>query len=741
MTRSTPTESPVSDDAESPVNDGPPQIEETSSDDASIASAPNPSTVAQGLGARFRTKPTPKKVVFDAVNWLASKTATAATAAATATSTKDNASIKNSAHGNNHNDSQIKDNGDDGNGVDGSESASGRKAPDHAKTPAPDASTQQTNHHGHHNGLPAVDQIQALMALFNQVNPKRTPIVPPTPRVGGVDSIGAWTGYGAGAEGLSPRTTNCYRKLCGDEVKSLSQLSYIESHCRAGLKGINGPLFCQEHEPGAQKTITVLTALDSFLESYGIESVFVIQFSNRYVNMIKSPTGVDDSIMDDWIHSLTISGVEIETYVNAPLCLYDRKNLELSYDAVINSCSEDLAREIRSLLSPSQRSGPQALHEILKIVYRKNDFKLEQLLNDLSKLSIKAFPAENVTLYKNAAFQILDEVEMHLPPGENLATIRSKALKGLSHSTMPFFQGFILTMMMKPNGRGSIQQLRNELAEAQLTYLNLLQQDNYPPGKQPIKEDKRLHALQAQVKTLTDKVGSLARSPDATSTTGNDTSTPDNRNNNKNKKPYIPYEKRDPNAVGPNGLTNAVSIQVKALIVERLKTMPQDLSTIPTTEEISISLDGSAVAKWCTTCRRFIIGKHMHFTKDHTNGTPSNRPAKTNPYFGQAPATTTTATGLLASLPTTPQLPVLTPGGPNPPTFQPPPSYDFSSTTPLQRGAGLVAQGVAPDDASILSDDFHDAYDLSDIDLTDADPRLLAFLNSCNVVLPNGSGR
>ncbi len=330
---------------------------------------------------------------------------------------------------------------------------------------------------------------------------------------------------------------------------------------------------------------------------------------------------------------------------------------------------------------------------------------------------------------------------MHLPPGENLATIRSKALKGLSHSTMPFFQSFILTMMMKPNGRGSIQQLRNELAEAQLTYLTLLQQDNYPPGKQPIKEDKRLHALQAMVKTLTDKVGSLSRSPDATSTKGNGAGSPPGDKDKNNK--FTSYKDRDPSAIAPNGLSNADCVRAKDIILTRMKTMPKDLSTVPTTEDIPINLDGKVVAKWCTTCLRFVLGKRMHFTKDHQGGTPRYLGNKINshhvPASGAVPAA-----GLLASIPapaTTPQLPVLAPGGTNPPTFQPPPSYDFSSPAPLQRGAGHLAQGVHPDDETVLSDDFHEVYDLSDVDLSDADPRLLACLNSFNVVLPKGFGR
>ena len=263
------------------------------SDDHSVASAPNPSSVAQGLGARFRSAtagPTPRKAMFDAVAWLGQKT---------------------KLHNTSHDNKSPSEDGRPAHGGNSNESASGRKAPDHANPLA----TGENLAPNPTVGLPAADQLVALKALMEALNPRKAPQVPPTPRLGGVTNIGAWTGRGAGEEGLAPRTTNCYRKLCGDEVKSLSQLSYIESHCRAGLKGINGPLFCQEHEPGAQKTITVLIALESFLESYGIEGVFIVQFGHSFLNMLKSPNGLDEDLLDEWIHCLTISGVDVDSTI------------------------------------------------------------------------------------------------------------------------------------------------------------------------------------------------------------------------------------------------------------------------------------------------------------------------------------------------------------------------------------------------------------------------------------------
>ena len=204
----------------------------------------------------------------------------------------------------------------------------------------------------------------------------------------------------------------------------------------------------------------------------------------------------------------------------------------------------------------------------------------------------------------------------------------------------------------------------------------------------------------------------------------------------------MPYKDRDPNGIAPNGLTNAVCVQAKTAIIEHFKNMPKDLSTVPTTAEHSISVDGKVVGKWCTTCLRFVLGKRMHFTKAHEGPAPPFKPSKNNIHCGQtsAPAAPAPApaAGLLASIPAPPS-----PGPPivSPPTFQPPASYDFSSTETLQRGTGLLAQTAPGDDDSVLSDDFHDAPDISDIDLTEVDPRLLALLGLSNVVLPKGLGR
>ena len=206
-----------------------------------------------------------------------------------------------------------------------------------------------------------------------------------------------------------------------------------------------------------------------------------------------------------------------------------------------------------------------------------------------------------VTLFKNAAFLILDEIEMHLPPGQALPTVRSKALRGLTDCSFSFFKDEIMRTRMNAGG-GSISDVRRTLNEAQDLYLNLMQHGNYTPGQQPVHDDarSRLHAMQAQMKALTDKVGSLSRDPNATSTQGNGGGTRRSRqrkDSDKNSPPDpTPLKDRDPTAMHKNGLTNAENVIANDLIKEKLKTMP-DLPTIPEDADYSIIHEGKTICQ------------------------------------------------------------------------------------------------------------------------------------------------
>ena len=194
-----------------------------------------------------------------------------------------------------------------------------------------------------------IDQaaLMQILATLQQAQQRPAHPVPPTPRCGGVNTTGAWTGGGSRSDPTSPRTTYCLRALQMDPSKAFTQLTAIEKECRSGLKAKSGPLFCLSTEPDAKHVITVINNLDDFLTTHGMESVFQITDGTNTVNMLRQPALLTKAKVDDWVLSLTTTGgVPDRLAVNGhlPVCPYDRTNLEWSYDAVINSCSASVKR-------------------------------------------------------------------------------------------------------------------------------------------------------------------------------------------------------------------------------------------------------------------------------------------------------------------------------------------------------------------------------------------------------------
>ena len=114
--------------------------------------------------------------------------------------------------------------------------------------------------------------------------------------------------------------------------------------------------------------------------------------------------------------------------------------LDFTYDTLLGSSSESLQRELKSDLGTNQFNGPSALFAILQLAYRNDDSKAESILKEIEALNLRDFAGQNVTLYKQKCDRLLEELEMNLPIGQVVPTLRTKALKGLNQCTFQFFQ-------------------------------------------------------------------------------------------------------------------------------------------------------------------------------------------------------------------------------------------------------------------------------------------------------------
>ena len=120
------------------------------------------------------------------------------------------------------------------------------------------------------------------------------------PRVGGVDSIGVWTGYGADADPSQPKSEACYREYAGsDPLKSLTHRTTTSKTCRAGLSGHpSGMQFATKSEPNSDQFVTCLQMYEQVSHNCGFGYIFKIVLPNgTECDMFKSPGLVTTDVL------------------------------------------------------------------------------------------------------------------------------------------------------------------------------------------------------------------------------------------------------------------------------------------------------------------------------------------------------------------------------------------------------------------------------------------------------------
>ena len=133
--------------------------------------------------------------------------------------------------------------------------------------------------------------LQAILQTFQKsLQQKKDYPQPEMPRVGNVNQYGAWTGLGAAQEGTIPRSKDCMRQMIMEPAKAYTQLTYIETECRKGLKDQSGPLLCMDDETDSKLIVIALQNLYEMMEMKGMEGVFIIvQADGSEINMMKKP--------------------------------------------------------------------------------------------------------------------------------------------------------------------------------------------------------------------------------------------------------------------------------------------------------------------------------------------------------------------------------------------------------------------------------------------------------------------
>jgi hypothetical protein len=564
------------------------------------------------------------------------------------------------------------------------------------------------------------------------------------------------------------------RYFKGNELKAFQALQSIEDKCKAGLEAKSTLVFGLQGETHFDKGALLLRELDEYLSYHGLEGVFqIISSDGTSTDMLKQPGFVSTDLVASWVRDLTTLGVHDGTGGRLTVCEFDVMNLQYSFHAILNSCTALLRQDLLNNLVPGKHTGPQALMLLLTKVYPSSYTKVKGLIQALEKLNIKDVPGENISTLVQQASDLIREIQMNFLQKNQIPDLCVSALRPFTTSSHEFIRHYVTDKMFYANklilSPSSVASSTSTVvtpgaqAGSPMTldplvllqgleelYLTLKQQSNYPPGEH-IASDKKLKAMQGEVKKLKEDLDKLTQNRSASSTNGGKKKHGGSAGPITNKKGELVecfnckgnhYKTNCPNQTDTNsnsngsnqngsggsgggtqnggnrsgggattpdlagsGLTQAVDLKTSAAIKTKTATLPPR-EQIPDDAKHTVSVDGTVTAKYCRHCGKFVRGKKAHFTADCK--LPENR------RFAFQPR----AAGNMASVyptgsPSPSPAPPHEPSGPpdsqliqcSPRTY-----YDFSNMSRLEQPASNLAvvdeveegfeQPEAEDDAS-----------------------------------------
>ena len=471
-------------------------------------------------------------------------------------------------------------------------------------------------------------QLAALMAQMSQTNSTPTRVIV-KPRLGGLNSAGAWTGLGSGSQGLAPKSATCMRDFETTVVKSFAAMAPIEDKCQKGLRDAPELLFCMSDESNANMTVNSLIAFEERMIHGGMEGVFhIVLRSGTTLNMFKEPGMCTDSIVNTWCSDVMLNGVFDPNNTNSnslsthSVCSYDRTNMVWSGEALLSSCTEALKQDLKFNVPEAERYGPNLLMKLLTKIYRPSQSKIENLKDKLKSMGIRKYPGENVTTFVQDASKLVREIKMNFTSTSSIPDLTTAALSGLTTATDDFLLAQVRTLRINSdvNGFGGILgtfQAKDPIEALQGLddlYRILVSQSDYSPARQT-SGHKALQA-KAEDALVQDRNGSNSSSQFKGSCwdcgksgvkKGHDGCPgPDGG--------ATPNAGRR-NATPKHGLDEDTVLKITEAI--KGKNLPER-SKIPDSAKYDVTIDGKMVAKYCRHCGRFTKGSRQHYTSEHT---------------------------------------------------------------------------------------------------------------------------
>jgi hypothetical protein len=446
---------------------------------------------------------------------------------------------------------------------------------------------------------------------------------------GGIDTLGAervaWTGGSRAKPRTRPASTKAYRP---SDYKSKRK---CEEDCVEGI-GEKFQLKTPDEiikDADAVLFVDWVDQLKMFMEDTGQDGVFYLTSDDKeyYLLMDFGALDVEE----------TTKAVKTIKDGNCP---YDDSNLKTSGTAVRASLSTSMLQRIKGMVAVNA-SGPETLAAVVAAHQVLDTSGCRILVEELRKLKLREFPAENVDEFRLKVLEKGRRIEGCLQPPPDLAALITACFRG----TQSVDFNMEVAEWYKKATRRRVTDWREIISELTITYKTLLNNGEWPAATNR-KEDvaKTIQGLFSKMESKLDsKIENKIQNKLQQGNGGRNRNTGGGGNQSETRtchhcgkvghiKPNCPELKP---AAKENGIDGS-------------KTQTTTTSTLPGKKRYEAPAEneshtkklGNDTWKWCAKCKRWNKGASAHLTDEHR--------AK-NANGGGAPIPKTTVSGGLAS--------------------------------------------------------------------------------------------
>ena len=108
-------------------------------------------------------------------------------------------------------------------------------------------------------------------------------------------------------------------------------------------------------------------------------------------------------LLNDWptitVDEVVKSNVWYNTNTSKTVAPWVRQNLEISHKFLINSCDDDMSRQLLDLLveyKPAQRGGPLTFKLLMDLIQVNSERSIKHLIESVKRMDVKNFDGENI---------------------------------------------------------------------------------------------------------------------------------------------------------------------------------------------------------------------------------------------------------------------------------------------------------------------------------------------------------